>query len=266
MHDLQLYSRLLGASVRAQWRYRLNAVMRAAASCLLNITDFIAIWALVSRFGPLKGWSLAEMAVLYGSVNAALASSQIIARGYDTFDGIIRHGEFDRVLLRPRSVALQLLARDLPLNQLGRLLQAVVVLIWGLGAAPESVSAAGLLLLVLAIAGAICVFNAVAVIQATACFWTVEGLEVFNVLTYGGGYVAEYPLTCYRPVVRALVLYVVPITLVTYPPCLWLLGRSHAEGWSGWTCWCAPLAGVASLLLASLAWRLGVRRYASTGS
>jgi ABC-2 type transport system permease protein len=51
-----------------------------------------------------------------------------------------------------------------------------------------------------------------------------------------------------------------PVALLSMPASLADVG---APAWLGWV---SPLAGFAFLWLASGAWRLGVRHYASTGS
>jgi ABC-2 type transport system permease protein len=53
---------------------------------------------------------------------------------------------------------------------------------------------------------------------------------------------------------------------VAYYPALAVLGKPDPLGAPAWLGWVSPLAGFAFLWLASGAWRLGVRHYASTGS
>lgn len=264
MHDARLYLRLLGTALHVQWQYRLNAIIRMVSHFLLTFIDFLGIWILVGRFGPLAGWSLHELAVLYGITNTGFALAQTIARGFTNFDGLLRHGDLDRLLLRPRRTVLLILGRDLPLHQFGRLLQGLGVLCWGLWQ-QEAITPTTGLLLAWSIVGGACLYAGLAVFQATTAFWTIEGLEVFNVATYGGCMAASYPASCYRPGLRAM-LFIIPVALVSYPPCLWVLDRHGEAGWTTAACWAAPAAGIAVLLLASRAWRLGLRRYASTGS
>jgi len=86
------------------------------------------------RFGNLKGWSLPDAALLYGIVSTGFALAESAARGFDVFGYVVRSGEFDRLLLRPRSTALQVAGRELQLMRVGRLSQGLVVLLWGVAA------------------------------------------------------------------------------------------------------------------------------------
>ena len=58
----------------------------------------------------------------------------------------------------------------------------------------------------------------------------------------------------------------VPLACVAYYPALAVLGKPDPLGAPAWLGWVSPLAGFAFLWVASGAWRMGVRHYASTGS
>ena len=71
-------------------------------------------------------------------------------------------------------------------------------------------------------------------LQATLSFWTVESLEVVNVLTYGGEAAAQYPLNVYAAWFRDLLIFAVPLGCVTYLPVLAALGRPDPLGAPAW--------------------------------
>ena len=54
--------------------------------------------------------------------------------------------------------------------------------------------------------GAVATFVSIVTIQGALSFWTVEGLEIMNALSYGGRQVASYPMTAYRGFLRHLFL------------------------------------------------------------
>ncbi|MCE9638310.1 MAG: ABC transporter permease, partial [Planctomycetes bacterium] len=112
------------------------------------------------------------------------------------------------------------------------------------------------------IVGAACLFYGLIVLQATLAFWIVDSLEVMNSLTYGGTYAAGYPMDIYPAFFRRFFTAVVPLACVSWYPVLGALGKDV----SPLLAWTAPLAGPAFLGASLLAWRIGVRRYTSTGS
>ena len=263
MAGLLLYFRYFRISVRSQLIYRSSFILQTIGHFLVTGIEFFGMWALFARFGNLRGWALPEVAFFYGTVNIAFAIADGLGRGFDLFSGFVKNGDFDRLLLRPRSTALQLLGHELTLRRVGRLTQGLVVLIWAASAGNVTWSAPVFLLLGLSICGAAALFLGLYVLQATLSFWTVETLEIMNTMTYGGVETAQYPLELYRGWFRKLFTYVVPLAAVTYYPLSLILERPGATLLTGWI---SPLAGFAFLLLTAPVWRFGVRHYTSTGS
>jgi ABC-2 type transport system permease protein len=263
---IRLYRHYAGVSVRSQLQYRSSFIMLAVGHFITTGGEFLALWALFDRFGNLRGWQLPEIALLYGVVSVAFAVAEGLARGFDTFAQLVRTGDFDRLLLRPRSTALQVAGRDLDLFRVGRLSQGLVILVWAGSALALPWTPARLALIVAAIAGGVCLFCGLFVVEATCCFWTTETLEVFATVTYGGVEAGQFPLTIYQGWFRKFFIYVVPLSAVTYFPLVAILGRSDPLGTSRLFQSLAPLLGGVFLAVALHVWEFGVRHYRSTGS
>ncbi|OUM00844.1 ABC transporter permease [Variovorax sp. JS1663] len=267
MGTLPLFMRLVAASLGGQLRYPASALMLTLGQLLATGVEVVAIWALFDRFGSVQGWQLGEVALFYGLVNIMFAIADALGRGFDVLGTeFLRTGTFDRLLLRPRPLTLQLMAHDVRISRLGRLLQGATVLAYagaatGLAWTPGSVA-----LLLWAIAGGVALFLGILVLQGTLSFWTVESLEIAHVFTYGGVEAAQFPLALYARWFRRLLTFVVPLACVTYYPGLAILGRPDPLGAPAWWGWVSPLAGFVFLALSFVAWKAGVRRYASTGS
>lgn len=263
---LGLYGRYLGISVRGQMQYRASFAMLTVGHFLVTGIEFATILILFDRFGGLRGWTLPEVGLFYGMVNAAFALSDAAARGFDLFGVMVKNGDFDRVLLRPRSAALQVAGQELTLRRVGRLAQGILVLAWSAAHLGIAWTAGKVLLLAAAMASAACLFFGIVVLQATAAFWTVETLEVFNCLTYGGVQTTQYPVAIYRAWFRKFFTFVVPLAAVSYFPGLAIIGRDDPLGTGRLFQALAPIAGPAFLGISLIAWRGGVRHYQSTGS
>lgn len=262
----RLYWRYVGVSVRAQMQYRASFIMLSVGTFLSTGIEFLGVWALFARFGNLEGWTLAEAALFYGIVNIAFALAESAARGFDTFDGLIRSGDFDRLLLRPRSIALQMIGRELQLLRVGRLAQGLMALIWGTSALKIAWTFERLAIALGAVLGGACVFMGLFVLQATLCFWTVESIEIVNTTTYGGVQTAQFPLTIYRDWFRRFFTYIVPLASVTYFPLIAILGRADPLGTTPLFQALSPSVGPLFFAATLQVWRLGVRHYHSTGS
>jgi ABC-2 type transport system permease protein len=266
MNGLRLYLRYAGVSIRSQLQYRASLIMQSAGAFLVTGVEVLAVWALFARFGNVRGWTLPETALFYGMISIAWALSDALGRGLEVFGAMVKDGELDRLLLRPRGTVLQLLGHELTMRRVGRLAQGGVVLAYALASPAIAWSAPKVLLVPAAIAGAICTFLGLLVLQATSAFWTTETLEVWNAFTYGGVTMGQYPLPIYRSWFRGLFLYAIPLGCTIYLPGVAILGRADPLGTPELVQWLAPLAGPAFLALALALWRIGLRHYRSTGS
>jgi ABC-2 type transport system permease protein len=263
---LDLYVRYLAVSIRAQLQYPASFAMASLGHLLGTGVEFLGVLALFDRFGSLSGWTLGEVAFFYGLADLTFSIADALGVGFASFGAMVKSGDFDRILLRPRSAALQLLGQEITLKRVGRLTQAIAVLVWASHTTDIDWSAARGALLLATVAGGVCLFLGLVMLQATAAFWTTETLEIWNAFTYGGNVAAQYPMPIYRPWFRRFFTWVVPLACVQYWPGLAILGRADPLGAPPWAGWLSPLAGPAFLLLALVAWRSGIRRYVSTGS
>ncbi|WP_198968828.1 ABC transporter permease [Xylophilus sp. ASV27] len=267
MGSLALFLRLVRASIGSQARYPASALLLTVGQLLGTGIEVVAVWALFHRFGEVQGWRIGEVALFYGLVNCMFALADALGRGFDVLGTeFLRTGAFDRLLLRPRPLALQLMGHDFRISRAGRLLQGLGVLIFATYQAHIAWTPAAVAIALLAVAGGVALFLGILVLQGTLAFWTVESLEIANVLTYGGVQAAQYPLALYARWFRRVLTFIVPLACVAYYPALAILGKPDPLGAPGWVGLVSPLAGFAFLAVALRAWGRGLRRYASTGS
>jgi ABC-2 type transport system permease protein len=267
MNALHLLLRYIQTSLKAQFQYPGSVVMLGFAQFLATAIEVIAIWGLFERFGVVKGWRFGEVCLFYGLVSLSFALSEFLTRGFDVFGTeFVRSGGFDRILLRPRSAALQLIGHDFRLSRLGRVLQAAMILTLATTTLPLAWDARMVAIAAWATTGGVALFMGILILQATLAFWTVESLEVANVLTHGGVQAGQFPLSLYSAWLRNFLIYIVPIGCVAYYPALAILSRSDPLGAPDWWLPVAPALGFVFLAVSFLAWRMGVARYTSTGT
>ncbi len=267
MNGLSLYGRYLAVSIRSQMQYRMSFILAAIGTFVSNIIEITAIWALFDRFGELPNWTLAEVCFLYGVVNISFAIADSICTGFDEFGSqYVKTGQFDRLLMRPRSVVLQLLGHELALRRVGRLTQGLVVLLWGASQLELNWALTDVLFFLFVIVSGVAFFSALMILQATLAIWTVESLEIMNTVTYGGVQTAQYPIDIYSEWLRTAFTFIIPLACVSYFPTLVLLDKADTLGTSLAFQYLSPLLGFVFLGLSLLVFQLGIRKYTSTGS
>ena len=266
MNGTQLYFKLIAVCIRGQMQYRLSFFFQTLGQFLVTFSEFVVMWTLFQRFHQLGDWNFAEVAVFYGLVGVSFAIADSISTGFDRFGPMVRDGTFDRILLRPRSLILQIAGQDFTPKRIGRFIQAFVALIWGLSQLEVDLTVWRYGLIGAIVLSNVVVFVSLFLVQATISIWTIESLEAMNSLTYGGAEVARYPMTIYSEWVRKLFTYIVPLACCSYFPVVALLGQKDALGTGLAFQVCAPLLCIPFAVLCVQFWRFGVRHYTSTGS
>ncbi len=267
MNGVALYLRYIANCLRAQMLYPTAFMLRFGSQFLITLTEFGGLYALFARFGHIGGWHFAEIALFYGVISTSFAFAEMTSRGFEMFGPqFVKTGDFDRVLLRPRTATLQLLGFEFGFTSIGRVLQGLFALLIAVWLLPIAWSFGQVLLLSWAIAAGFALFWAIMILQATLSFWTVEALEVTNTLTYGGVEAGQYPLDIYAAWFRKFLIFIVPIGCVCYLPIAALIGRADMTGAPLVLAELAPITAFIFLGLAFAAWRVGVAHYTSTGS
>jgi ABC-2 type transport system permease protein len=264
---MRLYGRYVRASLRSQMQYPASFILTSIGAFAATAVDFIAVWALFARFRQVAGWRFGEVALFYAVIGVSFALADGLTRGFDVFgEQFVKTGDFDRLLVRPRSTVLQLLGYEFRATRIGRLAQAIVVGLVALRLTSITWTWQVWATLLFAIAGGTALFCGILVLQATLAFWTVESLEIANTLTYGGVEAAQYPLDVYARWFRNFLTFVVPLGCVSYFPVAAVLGKADRTGAPVQLLQLTPSLGLVFLGLALVMWRFGVRHYTSTGS
>jgi ABC-2 type transport system permease protein len=267
MDALALYGAYARASIKAQMAYPGSFLLQSVGQFFATIIEFLGIWILFDRFGRLDAWKIGEVAIFYAVVNIGFAIADTLTRGFDVFGPeFVKTGNFDRLLLRPRSAAFQLFGHELRLSRIGRFLQAAIVGVVGAQLLHFAWTPAAAAIAVFAVSGCVALFCGLLILQATLSFWTVEGLEIVNTVTYGGVEASQVPMSIYARWFREFLTYVVPLACVAYFPVLALLGKASMEGLDPALAALTPVVGYGFMAFALWIWGFGVRRYTSTGS
>lgn len=269
-HLLRLYFRLLGAQIRSQLTYRTAFALDALAAALVTGAEFAAFALVLPRFDSLGGWSLGEVALLYGLAELAFVLMDLLFGGFDApnLSQHVRSGSFSTFLLRPVPLPVQVFGSDFALRRLTRVALAAGIVAYGVSGVDVAWSAGDALVLAGSVLGMIMIafFGGLFVVGGTLTFWTVESVEVMNVLTYGGRTLISYPMGIYGTWLRRTFTYLIPAAFLSYFPVLHVLGRPLPDGLPAWAAFLSPVLGPLLLAAAFAFWRVGVRRYHGTGT
>ncbi|MEW2138946.1 ABC transporter permease [Streptomyces sp. NPDC005409] len=266
LEGLRGYGLIVAMWIRSTMTYRTSFLLSTFGNAAITLLDFVAISLMFSHVDVLGGFTLPEIALLYGSCSASLGLADLTLGNTDRIGARIRDGSLDTMLVRPVPVLAQVAADRFALRRLGRIAQGLGVLAWAISRLDVEWTAGKVLLVpVMVLAGA-GIFGAVMVAGAAFQFLAGDAAEVQNSFTYGGCTMLQYPPTVFAKDLLRGVTFVVPLAFVNWLPALYVLGRPDPLGLPGWAAFLSPLVALAVFVPASLAWRAGVRSYRSTGS
>jgi ABC-2 type transport system permease protein len=244
-------------------QHRASMWLNTLGQFLVSMFAFLGMYLLFERFHTVAGWTFGEAALCFAVVSMAFSITECFVRGFDLFSMMVKSGDFDRLLLRPRGTVLQVLGSSFELSRFGKLVESVAVLIIALSVMDTTWNFAKMVTLILMIFSGVAIFTGIFIMGAALSFVTVEGIEVVNIFTDGGREIAQYPLTIYPKWVMRFFTFVIPFGSFNYLPLLFVTGRA-AENVALYML--SPLLGMLFLIPCILVWHFGVRRYLSTGN
>nr|WP_232108298.1 MULTISPECIES: ABC transporter permease [Streptomyces] len=263
---MRAYGLIVAMWIKSTMAYRASFVMTTVGNFAATALDFVAILLMFSRVDALGGYTLPEIAFLYGLSSVAFGLADLAIGSMDRLGRRVRDGTLDTLLVRPAPVLAQVAADRFGLRRLGRVAQGALVLGYALATLDIDWTPLKVLLMPVMLLSGAAIFCAVFVAGAAFQFVAQDASEVQNAFTYGGTTLLQYPPTVFGKELVRGVTFVLPLAFVNWLPASYILGRPYPLDLPQWVAATPPLVAVACCALAGLAWRAGLKTYRSTGS
>lgn len=261
-----LFKAYVSVRLRSQHQYRLSFYLRMVAATATAALDFIVILVIFEQLPTLGGWSLWEVAFLYGTSFLPFKLADLFVGNVERLSEYIKSGAFDSVLIRPVSPLKLLILSDVELTRIGGAVQGLFVLILALTKASIDWDVLRVLEVPVMVASGFVIYCCIWVMGHATAFWLTEMREVFNSFTYGGSFMAQFPLDIFAGWMKRLFAFVIPVAFVNYFPASFILGKADTFGLPPFAQLLSPLVAIGMLGLTHLVWKMGLRHYRSTGS
>lgn len=258
---MKIYFKSLSLHLKSELEYRVNFILSLLSQILIFFSYYFVIIALFNKFNNIAGFTMYEVLLCFSIIQFGFAFNEVFARGIDKFENLIIEGSFDRLLLRPKNLIIQVLCTDSDFVKIARLIQSLIVLVVALINLNINWNIFRVITLILMLISSVIIFFGIFLLAASYCFFSVQGLEVRNVFTDGGKHMAQYPIGIFNKGMVLFFTFIIPYAFVNYYPLLYFIGKKNniLYGFS-------PLLVSLYLIPCILIFYNGARRYSSVGS
>jgi ABC-2 type transport system permease protein len=216
---------------------------------------------LFNKFRLLEEYNVYELLLGFSTIWLGFSLAEMFGRGFDQFSKLIINGNFDLLLIRPRSIYLQIFGSDICYEKIGRVITTVLVFGFSASKVIVTFDILKILLLIFMVLGATIMSLSVFIIGASFTFVTIQGLETINIFTNGTRQIGQYPMGIYKKWIRVFFTLVIPLTVVNYYPIAYLSGKSTNLVYVLMPLYTLVLFGISIWIF-----KEGMKKYQSTGS
>jgi ABC-2 type transport system permease protein len=258
------YMRLLGVQLRTSTllllQYRLDFLTEGFLEVLWSATALVPLFVVFDTRPVVAGWSFPEallvvgwftllQGILEGAINPSLTS--VIDH--------IRKGTLDFVLLKPADAQFLVSTARFQPWRATNVLTALVIFGYAFHALGRGPSLGGLALALGLLAVSTVLLYSMWILTVSAAFYVVR-VDNLTFLFSSIFDAARWPSSVFRGVVKFVLTFILPLTLMTTYPALALLDRLRPE-----TLAVALAVAAAFAALSRAVWLQSLRRYTSAG-
>jgi ABC-2 type transport system permease protein len=258
---MKLYLNFIILNLKSQMQYKVSFLLTALGQFITAFAAFFGLYFIFSRVSAVDGFTYEQVILCFAVMMMAFSLGEMFGGGLAVFPRMLGNGEFDRTLVRPRSIILQVLMPNMDFTRLGLLLQAVFVLCYAIPISGISWNFEKVLTLCLMILCGGALFFGLFLIKAVCSFFTIESLDFLNIFTYGARQFGRYPFSVYGNGVLKFLTFVIPLALFQYYPFLYLLDKEQNKSFMF-----LPVISLIFLIPCYAFYKFGLSRYKSTGS
>ena len=200
-------------SIQSTVSLRESFLLQSFFMLLSNLVFFSFWWIYFSNFNSIKGWTLSDIACLYGIVNGAYGIFSVFLGGSRYLARMVFEGDLDMLIVKPKNLLLQIMGSKSVSSGWGDIVSSAVFLGFS-----GYITIMNLPLLVLFILTACIVIASFSIMMGSLAFWIGDShalsKQLFEfLLTF-----SNYPKSIYVGAIKVFLLTVVPSGFIGFVP------------------------------------------------
>lgn len=260
--NLRIYFKLQLMQIRSTVEYAADFWIGIVGAMMLQASGLVFIMALFTQIDQVAGWSVWNIVLLYGLAMIPTGLRELFCDGFWTLRSKVNSGEFDRVLVRPISPALQSASALSSIHGLGGVILGSALIWLGLTRSDVALHWWTLPFLLITIISGTILVSAISMLINLTGFWEPSAQSALPTMLAMFIDFAKFPIDIYNNTIRTVITVLLPYAFISYYPALVLLDRNHSWQWLGY---CTPLAAAWMIIVTRFVWGKALMRYQGVG-
>lgn len=223
---------------------------------IIGITFYFVLFA---NIPDIKGWSFAQVLVIYGVSQLSYALYGLFFWGLYDFSGNLISGEFDGILIRPLSSLFQVMIKGI--GDIGGVISGLGIIIYAFFQLHLSISIVDVLFLVFSLLNGVVLYACFFSIIAAASFWVDKSSDSLLGLFYTCINYGRYPINIYPAPIKIFLTWILPIGFTGFYPAEYFLKHE----WNYYMV-LMPIITLVFIGITAFLWSAGLRRYKDVGN
>ena len=258
-----LYNKYVKMHSKSAFQFKANMAMVSFSSISISLAEIFSIFLLFKRFESVGYWGFYETALMFGIITTVFSFTECFARGFDEFSNLIKHGDLDRLMVRPVSIVYQVFGSKIEFSKLARVILGIIVSIVAIINLNIAWTMSKIIVLILTYICGCFVILGVMMVGAGISVFSVENLEFINIITNGAKETSYYPINIYNKWLSRFFTFIVPVACFNYLPLSYIMGYGSLPQI---VYALSPLIGALFLIPCLLFFLWSLKKYQSSGT
>lgn len=213
MSEIKTLLAYLKVSIRSSISLRESFMLQSFFMMVSNLVFFSFWWIYFNNFNSVKGWTLNDIACLYGIVNGGYGLFSVFMGGSRYLARMIFEGDLDALMVKPKSLLVQIVGSKSVSSGWGDILSSFVFLIFS-----GYLTIGNMPFLLLFLVTACAVITSFSIMMGSLAFWLGDSHNLSKQLFEFLLTFSNYPKSIYVGAVKFILLTVVPSGFIGFVP------------------------------------------------
>lgn len=270
MNLIKLYLRYIYVYVRTQLEYKFAFFSDIIINILWFSSLYLGIWIIFNKFHLIKDWSYYEVMLLY-TINlfSGEFAGMFVWYPMMRMEDMVQNGDFDSILIRPLNPLVHMIIGNFDHTFIGQIVLSTILFVICLQKLVIVWTITKVLSFILILISAIIIQASILILSGAFSFWIIKSRIIIDLTWNHFSSIRkfiDFPITIYNKSIQFLLVFIIPYAFINFVPVNYFINKSQYLFFHPYIQFLTPVISCALLALACLAWKIGLKKYNSTGS